>query len=235
MFDYQVAAFKDQYRCITFDFRGQGQTEVTKSGYDMDTLTDDAIQLIESLNCAPCHFLGLSMGGFVGQRIAIRRPDLLRSLILLETSADPEPGENIFRYRLLNFVARWLGLKFVADRVMPIMFGVKFLTDPNRADERRLWRNRFIANNPIGITRAVNGVINRQGVYDQLDKINTPTLIIVGDQDIATVPEKSQRMHARIKDSKLVIIPGAGHTSTVEQPEAVNAAIKSFLISGNNG
>jgi pimeloyl-ACP methyl ester carboxylesterase len=83
MFRDQVAAFSDRYRCITFDHRGQGQSEVTESGYDMDTLAEDAAALIRELNCAPCHFAGLSMGGFVGMRLAIRHPELLKSLILL--------------------------------------------------------------------------------------------------------------------------------------------------------
>jgi pimeloyl-ACP methyl ester carboxylesterase len=233
MFGNQVHAFQDRYRCITFDFRGQGRSEITSSGYDMDTLTEDAAALIAALECDPCHFLGLSMGGFVGQRLAIRHPSLLKSLMLFETSADPEPEANIGRYRLLNFVARWLGLRVVANRLMPIMFGEKFLNDGTRTQEKELWRQRLIANHRIGITRAVEGVINRAGVYDQLDRIALPTLIIVGDQDVATVPAKAQRMHERIRDSKLVEISGAGHTSTVEEPEAVNEAMRAFLDSLN--
>ena len=234
MFANQVNALKDRYRCITFDFRGQGQSGVTESGYDMETLSEDAAALIETLQCGPCHFMGLSMGGFVGLRLAIRRPDLLKSLVLLETSADPEPQENVGRYRLLNFIARWLGLKLVADRVMPIMFGRKFLSDPGRTKEKEEWRARVSANHRIGITRAVKGVIGRAGVYDQLDKIKIPTLIIVGDQDVATMPAKAERMHARIRGSKLVVIPGAGHSSTVEEPGAVNAALKAFLSTPAN-
>ncbi len=69
----------------------------------------------------------------------------------------------------------------------------------------------------------------REGVYDQLGQIAAPTLIIVGDQDVATVPAKAERMHARIRGSKLVVIPGAGHTSSVEEPAAVNAALEKFL------
>ena len=73
MYDDQVAALKGRFRCITFDFRGQGQSQITKSGYDMDDLTLDAGGLIERLGVAPCHFVGLSMGGFVGMRLAARR------------------------------------------------------------------------------------------------------------------------------------------------------------------
>jgi 3-oxoadipate enol-lactonase len=231
MFAPQVQALQHRYRCITFDFRGQGQSEVTPNGYDMDTLAADAQALIGALKAAPCHFVGLSMGGFIGMRLAIRHPELLRSLILLETSADPEPPESVPRFRLLNFVARWFGLGLVAGQVMPVMFGQKFLQDPARANERAAWRARMVANDRIGVTRAVTGVITREGIYEQLDRIRTPTLIIVGDQDVATVPAKAERIHARIPGSTLVVIPGAGHTATIEEPEAVNRAILSFLAS----
>ena len=99
MFDAQVDAFKSNYRCIAFDLRGQGESEVTRKGYDMGNLTRDTVALIKALDCGPCHFVGLSMGGFIGMRLAISHPKLLRSLSLLATSADPEPGENVFKYR----------------------------------------------------------------------------------------------------------------------------------------
>ena len=229
MFDGQIGHFKDRYRCIAFDHRGQGKSGVTQSGYDMDTLADDAIALVEKLDAGPCHFAGLSMGGMIGMRIALKRPDLLKSLILMETSADPEPAENGPKYRMLNFIARWFGLRVVAGQVMPIMFGKRFMSDPARAAERKHWRERIIARDRLGITRAVMGVIERKSVYERLGAIAVPTLIIVGEEDTATVPEKSERMHAAIAGSQLVRLPWGGHSSTIEEPEAVNAAIESFL------
>ena len=90
MFDKQVAALKDRYRCITYDHRGQGQSDVWKvDAVDMETVYADAVGLIEKLGVGPCHFVGLSMGGFTGMRLAARRPDLLRSLSLLETLGGP--------------------------------------------------------------------------------------------------------------------------------------------------
>jgi 3-oxoadipate enol-lactonase len=151
MFDTQVALFDERDRCVAFDFRGQGKSEVTRNGYDMETLYEDAVALIEQLGCAPCHFLGLSMGGFIGLRLAARRSELLRPLILLETSADPEPSEDVAKYRQLTFVARWFGLGLVVDRVMPVMFGRTFLTDPARAEERRAWRGRMSGNHRLGL------------------------------------------------------------------------------------
>lgn len=95
IYDKQVEHFQDSYRCIAFDFRGQGQSQITKDGYDMDTLADDAIGLLAALDIDSCHYVGLSMGGFVGQRIAIKKPELLNSLTLIDTSADAEDPDNI--------------------------------------------------------------------------------------------------------------------------------------------
>ena len=75
----------------------------------------------------------------------------------------------------------------------------------------------------------MNGVIKREGIYDQLHGITVPTLVVVGDQDVVTPLVKAERIHARIQRSKLVLIPDAGHTSTIEEPEAVNAALEAFL------
>jgi pimeloyl-ACP methyl ester carboxylesterase len=229
MFDEQVQALCETYRCITFDFRGQGRSEVAAEGYDMDRLTLDTARLIEALDCAPCHFVGLSMGGFVGMRLAIRRPELLQSLMLVNTSADTEPPWQAKRYRWLSFVARWFGLSIVAHRAMSVMFGPKFLSDPARVDQRKKWRAELLNNHRIGVTRAVKGVVDRSGVHDQLDRITVPTLVVVGERDVATPPGVGQRIHEGVCRSRLVTIPDAGHTSTVEEPQAVTAAVTEFL------
>jgi pimeloyl-ACP methyl ester carboxylesterase len=229
MFEAQVKALEVRYRCITFDFPGQGQSEVTRDRYDMDSLAEDAAALVPQLNAAPCHFAGLSMGGFVAMRLGIRHPELLRSLILMETSADPEPPENVPKYKLLSLIARWLSLRLVAGKTMQIMFGQAFLNDPARREQREQWRGYLLANNQQGITRALTGVIERQGVYEQLGKIIVPTLVIVGEQDVATVPAKAERIRDAIPGARLVRIPNAGHTSAVEEPEAVTRAIEDFL------
>ena len=229
MFDAQVLALRDRYRCITYDLRGQGQSEVTADGYDMDTLADDAAALIQALGAAPCHFVGLSMGGFIGMRLALRRPNLLRSLVLMETSPYPEPPESARKYRMMGRIARWISMRLVADRVMKIMFGWTFLEDPFRKEERREWRARLLANHRVGIQRALRGVTDREGVYQELDGIRLPTLVVVGDQDVAATPETAERIAARIPGARLVVIPCAGHSSSIEEPEAVNQELLEFL------
>jgi pimeloyl-ACP methyl ester carboxylesterase len=229
LFAPQVAALEGRYRCVAYDHRGQGRSaDVPGAQIGMDLLAEDAAALIAALGLGRVHFCGLSMGGFVGMRLAARQPQLLRSLILCETSAEAEPAENVPKYRKLNFVARWFGLRFVVDQVMPILFGRSALADPARAAERAAWRAQ-LAGNRRSIWRAVNGVIDRSAVIDELPRITAPTLIIVGDEDVATVPAKAERMAQAISGARLVRIAKAGHSSTVEQPAAVNAALLEFL------
>jgi pimeloyl-ACP methyl ester carboxylesterase len=229
LFAPQVAALKGRYRCIAYDHRGQGRSaDAQGSAIGMDLLTEDAVALIAALGLEKVHFCGLSMGGFVGMRLAARFPHLVRSLILCETSADAEPAENVPKYRKLNLVARWLGTRFVAAKVMPILFGQTSLTDAGRTAEKAAWREQ-LAGNRRSIWRAVNGVINRSPVIDELPRITAPTLVLVGDEDVATTPAKAERIVEAIPDARLVRIAKAGHSSTVEQPQAVNAAILEFL------
>jgi len=229
LFDHQVEFLKDRYRCIRFDFRGQGKSEITPDGYDIDSLTEDTACLIRTLGVAPCHFAGLSMGGFVGLRLAARQPELIRSLTLMSTSADAEPTVMALAYRVLCFIARRFSMRLTAGPVKRIMFGRRFRDDPAREAERATWRELLLCNDPVGVTRAARGVFSRPPMYDELDRIRVPTLVLVGALDRATPPDRARRIHERIPGSRLVIIPHAGHTLTVEEPAPVNAAIAEFL------
>jgi len=230
MFEKQVEALQSKYRCVVYDHRGQGQSYVPSSGYDMETVYQDAVELIKALDLAPCHFAGLSMGGFVAMRIAARNPQLIKSLILMETSSDGEPFK--FKYNLLNTIVKLFGVSAVTNKVMPIMFGQKFLNDSNRKEEYEIWKGHLQANKKT-IVRAVGGVISREPVFQELQNITVPTLVIVGDQDIATIPEKSERICSQIPQAQFVKIIGAGHSSSIEEPEQVNKAILKFLHSLN--
>lgn len=231
MFDAQIEALQDRYRCMAYDFRGQGRSQVTDDGYDLDTLTEDTVALIESQGKPPVHFVGFSMGGMVGMRLGFRRPDLLRSLVLMNTSADPEGPENMRRAKMLRLATRWLGPRMTVGQVMPFFFSDNFLNDPQRQDQVAEWRGHFTANDRVGVSRAVLGVLEREGVLGELSKIELPTLIVTAENDVATTPEKSRRMQEAIAGSQLVTIPRSGHMTPVEEPEAVNAALEAFLAS----
>lgn len=229
LYDKQVEHFKANYRCIAFDFRGQGKSEVTKSGYDMDSLAEDAIALLDALEISKCHLVGLSMGGYVAQRVALKRPDLLHSLILLDTGAEAENPEKKADYKKMLRAIHWLGIKRISKKVMPIMFGETFLNDKSRKQEYKTWLEHLRQNNKKGAMRATAGVIERDGVLSRLPEINLPTLIVVGDEDKPTPYEEAQKMHFAIKGSKLAVIKQAGHSTPVEQPERLNQVMSTFL------
>jgi 3-oxoadipate enol-lactonase len=229
MWDAQVPSLRGRFRCISFDHRGQGQSAVPATGYDMDSLALDAAALIRSLGVQPVHFVGHSMGGMVGLRVAARHPELLRSLVLLDTAADAEPKENLPRYRMLTFIERWLGPRLVAGSVMRIMHGVSVRADPSRAVELRAVRERLFALDRIGAVRAINGVLSRQDIQGELKNIRLPTLVMVGEEDTATVPAKAEALARAISGATLVRIPKAGHLSPIDNPGFVTEQLSSFL------
>lgn len=231
MFAPQVEHFQSRYRCLTYDFRGQGRSQITGNGYDMETLYLDTTALLDHLDIDRCHFIGQSMGGFIALRLAAREPNRIQSLTLMATSAGSEDSSKVKRYRLFNFIARWFGLWSVRNQVMDIMFGDTFLDDKSRKGLKKEWKKKLLANENSGITRATKGVLDREGVEGELEKITAPTLILVGEEDSATPVEKSEFLHRNIDDSRLEIIPRAGHTLTIEEPDAVNRALANFLKS----
>lgn len=230
MFAAQIAALRGRYRCIAWDHRGQGRSagDPHRHCIDMELVWLDAVALLEALGTGAVHLVGLSMGGFVAMRMAARRPELVRTLTLLETASGPEPTENIGRYRLLTRALRLLGPWAVRGRVAPIMLGKTILADPARRAEVDGYVRRMSSRRDIW--RAVNGVIDRAGIHDELSRITAPTLVMVGDEDVATPAPRAEQIVGAIAGARLVSLPRAGHSSPVEEPAAVTEAIEAFLI-----
>jgi pimeloyl-ACP methyl ester carboxylesterase len=197
---------------------------------DMETLYFDAAALIERFDVAPCHFVGLSMGGFVGLRLAARRPDLLKSLVVADTRAGREPAENLPRYERLTTVAEWLGTRLVVDRVMPLMFSDRFLEsdDPRIRDRRETWRER-LAGRSKHVHKAVRGVLHRASVESELGEIDVPTLVIHGEEDRAVHVDEGRELADVIDGAELRTFPETGHLSSIERPEQFSEALAEFL------
>ncbi|MTD58234.1 alpha/beta fold hydrolase [Amycolatopsis pithecellobii] len=229
MFHPQIAALRERYRCVTIDWRGQGASPPAPAGYDMDTLTADAVALIEKLDLAPVHWVGLSMGGFVGQRLAARHGELLRSLTLLDTSATAEGPRKARRQKLLARIQQLAGIKTVLPQVKPLLFGPVFLADPAGQAIVDEWVRRICRVDRGAVRRAVLGVACRQPITGELAAIRVPTLVVVGADDKATPPPESERIAAAVSGAQLRIVPDCGHTSTLEQPEAITALLEKFL------
>ncbi|MFC0262611.1 alpha/beta fold hydrolase [Fontibacter flavus] len=229
MFLDQIDFLKKEYTVIAYDHRGQGQSEVTSGAYDMELLTEDALELIDKLVGKPVHFVGLSMGGFVGMRLAARYPDRIKSLILLETSANPEPVENLPKYKFLNGIVKWVGvIPKVAKEVMKIMFAQSWLENPKNKEAYKTWVNELQSNKRT-ITKSVEAVIYRKGVEDEIRGIQCPTMVVVGDEDVATKPEKAKFIQMSIPEARLHMVPGAGHSSCIEKPDEINKLIGDWM------
>src|SRR4051812_460128 len=193
MFHPQVAALSARYRCVTVDWRGQGGSPATSGGdYEMDTLFTDAVALIEHLGVAPVHWVGLSMGGFVGQRIGARRGELLRSLTLLDTSADREPLASAVKDLAMANIYRVTGTRPLKAAVLKLMFGPTFLAH---------WANQPVIDGFIerlegcdraGMRHAIIAVATRKPVYDELSAVTVPTLVVTGADDRPTPPDKGR-------------------------------------------
>lgn len=247
LFEHQIEALRDRYRCIAFDWRGQGQSEVTSRGYDLWSLTDDAAALIEALDAAPCHYVGLSMGGYVGFRLALlqeapseqpsgknlssaSRPGLLRSLSLLDTQAGAEPPAKRLQYYLMLAFVRLFGYqRLLMERVLPILFGPTFLNDPARQVEIERWKEIVTSNDRRGVFRTGLQIFSRADLLDRIHRIHLPTLLVVGEDDVATPPSTARAALQQLPDAELHVIPDSGHSSTIEQPEVVTQTLKAFL------
>jgi len=229
MFDHQVEALGDRYRCVAYDHRGQGESrEADTPVVDMETLYFDAVEVIERFDVGPCHFVGVSMGGFVGMRLAARRPDLVASLTLIATRAGREPDENVPKYKRLNTVARLFGVELVSDRIMPLMFGKSFMESDAATRRREVWRRRLEANTN-DVYRAVNGVLYRPSCASELPQIEVPTLVMHGDQDRAVAPEAGRELADSISTAEFVSIPEVGHSPPIERPDEVSERLGEFF------
>ena len=229
MFEPQRAVFEKQYRVIAYDHRAQGQSEDIGRGYDMSTIADDATLLIRALNAAPCHFAGVSMGGFAGMRVAAHHPELIKTLTLMNTTARKETAANRAKYAFLAQMVKIFGLAPFTPIAVRGLFGG---TTRRRAEQRLMleqWKGKFRAC-PRNIAKSLLAVMNRREFRaSELAAIHCPTLIITGEDDTAQPPANSKSLIAGIRDARHVNIPGAGHSSPLEEPEAVIAAMQELF------
>ena len=223
MFAAQVAEFGRRYRVVTYDHRGQGDSARSAS-VDMDTLADDAAALITALDLGRAHVVGNSMGGFVALRLAARRPELVRSAVVLSSSADEE-GQ-VENFLALREHARTVGMAEMVDALSYIMFGDTTLAGRTALLER--WRQRFAALDE-SILVAAEAVVRRKGVLGELVGVTVPMLVLSGAEDHTYAPELSQSIADTAANAQHITVRGAGHSLAVEQPAIVNDLLADHL------
>jgi len=232
MFEAQRAAFAGRYRVIAYDHRGQGQSQAPENSQspDMETLTTDAATLIQALNAAPCHFAGLSMGGFIGMRLAVRHRALLRTLTLMNTGAQAEPWSSRMRYGILAQLVRVVGPGPFTGVAVKELFGHTTRHNPAQRAMLDEWKAK-LRRRPRNVAEALLGVMARSAVSpDELRTIGCPTLVIAGEDDTPQPVPNSERLAAFIPGARLVRVPGCGHSSSLEAPEAVIKAMRELIV-----
>jgi len=227
MWDAVAPQFADRYRVICFDFRGQGNTADPGQGYDIDSLVSDTAGFIKAIGPKPVHYVGLSMGGMVGLPLAARHPELLSSLVLLDTSAQAEPWWNKIKYAIMTLIVNVFGVKPLVPAMLPLMFGKSTLNDPAKREMIAYWKQKLLAQKKT-IVGPVSGVTKRRDITSELVNIRCPSLMVVGDEDQTTTLSCAENIVAHIANIELKIIPQCGHSSALEKPDAVSDLMKQF-------
>ncbi len=223
MWDPQMKELTKQYRVLRYDMRGHGGTEVTHGPYSIEELTTDVHSLHVALGIKQTHFIGLSIGGMIAQLFAINHPAMLKSLILCDTSSElPQEAKALFEERIR--VARTKGLEEHVEPTLERWF-TKSFRSTREADRVRALIRKTDPAGYIGCSHAIMGL----NLTSRLSSIRLPTLIIVGEEDLGTPVSASRVIHEKVKGSELLILKSAAHLSNIEQAEAFNNAVISFL------
>jgi 3-oxoadipate enol-lactonase len=225
MWNPQMDALTPHFRVLRYDLRGHGKSDVTPGPYTLQLLAEDVIGLLDTLNIDRMHFVGMSIGGMIGQSLALNHASRLRSLALCDTaSVIPHEAQPIWQERIDKTHTK--GMEVHVDETMERWFTPAFLKKGSPIVE--IIRKQISATSVEGYIGCAEA-IRRLNYLDRLSEIKMPTLIMVGEDDPGTPVSASQAIHERISNSELVILPSARHLSNVEQTKTFNAALLTFL------
>ena len=223
MWDRQMPALTARYRVLRYDTRGHGGTQATPGPYTIDLLAADARALLDALGIERVHYVGLSLGGMVGQLLAARHPERLISVALCDT-ASHMPPPSLWDERIRT--AELEGLEPLIPGTLERWFTSPFRERRGDAiDKVREMMRATPVLGYVGCCRAIRDM----NQTDVLGLIRVPTLIVVGDQDPSTPVATARLLHDQIAGSELAVIKDAAHLPNIEQPEAFNAALLGFL------
>jgi len=226
MWDEQMPALQDKYRVLRYDTRGHGRSSAPAGPYSLDLLADDLKALLEAIGVERAHFIGLSMGGMIGQTLAVREPRGFRTLTLCDTtSAYPSGTATVWDERIR--AARAHGMSALVDSTLKRWFTEDF----RRARPDVVQRfSRLISGTPVEGYVGCSHALVRINLTARLKSLAVPALVVVGEHDPGTPVAMARDIHQNLPGSRLEVIPGAAHISNVEQPEAFNRLLVDFLV-----
>jgi len=221
VWDLLLPYLGDGYRIIRFDKRGHGLSDCLDAPYSIDDLALDAIAVADAFDVTGAAFVGLSIGGLIGQAVALKRPDLVSSLVLMDTAA--KIGEaDMWNARVAALTDG--GIEGIAEAVLDRWFAPALRNDPVALAP---WRNMLVRTpleGYIGCCQAIAAADYRAAAA----QVDVPVMAMVGADDLATAPDVV-RATAELYDAAFHILPDAGHLPCVEQPQAVARLITEFL------
>ena len=221
MWDPTVDAFKDRFRILNYDMRGHGQSAAPEGAYTLDMLADDVLGLMKQVGAQRAVFMGLSIGGMIGQTLALRGLKSFDKMVLADTS-HMQPPEAVKQWEERIKVAQSQGMKALVPSTMERWFTPAFRESPPAKRIAKLIEDTPVAGY-VGCGRA----IMKLNTTARLKEIALPVLAITGEADPSAPGTKY--IGENVPGAKLVVIPQAAHIANVEQPAKFNQALKEFF------
>ena len=228
MWDWNVPAFADRYRVLRYDKRGHGGSGVTAGPYSIAQLADDAVGLLDTLGIEKAHFMGLSIGGMIGQQLGARYPERLYSLSLCNTASEMPP-RSLWEERFE--IARTQGIAGLVDGTIKRWFTAPFIERASQDIEKV---RQMILGTDVNGYMACGSAVRDMAQSTMLLKIKTPTLVLSGRYDPACTVEQGIVLHRLIEGSKMVVLEDAAHLSNIEQTAVFNRTVRDFIDSVDN-
>ena len=225
LWDEQARALKGRYRVLRFDTRGHGQTSVPPGPYSLEQLAEDVYGLLAGLGITETHFVGISMGGMIGQVFTLKHPEMVRSLVLCDTTsryqAEALPA---WEERIRTVEAK--GMEAMVEPMLQRWFTAPFRQ--RRPDVMDLVRVMLRSTPPWGYIGCCHA-LPKINTTDRLREVRCPSLVIVGEQDPGTPVEMAREIHAALPMAEFAILRSASHLSNMEQPEEFSRVLLAFL------
>lgn len=225
MWRRQLEEAPEGWRFIAPDFRGFGRTPLGTAPISIDSYAADAGALLDALKIEEAIVGGLSMGGYAALAMFRQEPSRITGLVLADTRAPADTAEGrAGRVRMRAALAEH-GPRAVADQMLPKLLSAD--APPELAADVRAMIESC---DPRAIDAAIDALLNRPDATPDLPRISSATLIVVGEEDTVTPRADAEALERGIPRSRLTVIPGAGHLSNLEQPEAFSRALADFLV-----
>jgi pimeloyl-ACP methyl ester carboxylesterase len=222
MWAAQVEALSGQYRCITWDERGHGMSDCL-GPFDYYDSASDAIGLLDQLGIQKATLVGMSQGGFLSMRAAVKYPDRVKALVLIDSAAALFPPEVLAGYR--ETADAWLSqgpVGEIATNMASLLFGPKYKAD--------IWIAKWQSKPPCESAHPWEAVLTRDDFMDKLKEVRCPSLVFHGSADQAFDLETAKGLRDNLPDCKgLVVVRGAAHAPNVTHPKSVNGPLADFL------